>query len=256
MMNESVTTLDREGRITYANSKAAELFGSSVDDIIGTQITNYCSEECSWQFMQGIRKPQNVPITLETEISDVAGNIKDVLVSISPILDDKGEIKDIIATFSDITPLNMTEGKLRDYAEKLKQNSELKDLFIDILHHDLLNYASIIKGYAELAQSDGLDSEIITVINRNAERIIEVIENATKFSKLASIDKIRKVALDLAVVINEVVEEFKPMLSEAGMTVENRINTRLRVKANPIVKEIFWNFLSNEIKYAEGGRRW
>jgi two-component system phosphate regulon sensor histidine kinase PhoR len=253
-MNESVVTIDSEGRITYANSKAAELFGPSVDDLIGTPITNYCGEECSWQFMQGFHQPQEVPITLETRISDVNRNIKEVLVNISPIFDDKGEITGTIATFSDITQLKETDEKLRNYAKKLKQNSELKDLFIDILHHDLLNYTSIIKGYAELAQSDGLDSETITVINRNAERIIEVIENATKFSKLASIDKIRKVELNVAEIINEVLEEFKSMLSEADMTVENRISTRLSVKANPIVKEIFWNFLSNAIKYAEEGK--
>jgi hypothetical protein len=255
MMNESVITLDREGRIIYANSKAAELFGSSVDDIIGTPITNYCGEECSRQFMQAIYKPQSVPFTLETEISDVNGKIKDVLVSISPIFDDKGDITVTIATLSDITPLKRTEEKLRDYAEKLKQSNELKDLFIDILHHDLMNYASIIKGYAEQAQGDGIDSETIMAIRRNAGRIIEVIENATKFSKLASMEKIKKVEMDLAEVISDVVQEFKPMLSEAGMSVENRIDRSLPVKANPIVEEIFGNFLSNAIKYARQGQK-
>ncbi len=254
-MNESVVALDGDGRITYANSKAGELFGLGVNDLIGTPITDYCGEECSWQFMQGIHQPQEVPITIETRLSDINGNMKDVLVNISPIFDANGEISGTIATLSDITQLKETESKLREYARKLKQNSELKDLFIDILHHDLLNYASIIKGYAELSHRDRLNPEVIKIINRNAEKIIEVIENATKFSKLASMDRIKKVELDITGVINEVIEEFKPMLSEAGMTVENRMKTELPVMANPIIKEIFWNFLSNAIKYAEGGKK-
>jgi PAS domain S-box-containing protein len=252
-MNESVVTLDRDGWITYANSKAAELLGAEVEEIVGTHIENYCGEECSRQFMRGIRNPQNVPIMIETGLFDVNGNKKDVLVSISPILDRKGDVTGTIATFSDITMLKKTEEKLMDYAEKLRQNSELKDLFIDILHHDLLNYASIIKGYTELAKNDEISPEVIKIINKNAERIIEVIENATKFSKLASTDKIKRDKMNLADVIKDVIDELRPALSEAGMKVENRIDAELPVRANPVVNEIFWNFLNNAIKYAKDG---
>ncbi|WP_456474351.1 PAS domain-containing sensor histidine kinase [Candidatus Pyrohabitans sp.] len=253
-MNESVITLDRSGRITYANSRAAELFGTNSSELIGKPIVNYCSEECSWQLMQGVCNPQKVPITIETHIVDVNGEKKDVLVSISPVFDDNSEFIGTIAALTDITPLKKTEEKLRDYAEKLKQSSELKDLFIDILHHDLMNYVSIIKGHTEIAKSEGMDRETIKIVRRNADRIMEVIEDATKYSKIASMDKIEKVELDLAEVIASVVQEFGPVLSEIGMRVENRIDCTLPMKANPVIEEIFLNFLTNAIKYARGGK--
>ncbi|NOZ59864.1 MAG: PAS domain S-box protein [Euryarchaeota archaeon] len=254
-MNESVVTVDREGRISYANSKAVELLGAGKGDIVGTPISRYCAERCSREFLLGVRRPEKSPLSLETRIVDAGGRIREVLVSISPLINERGEVTGSIATMSDITRLKRTEEKLRDYAKKLKRSNELKDLFIDILHHDLLNYASIIRGHAEVALNTGMDREEVGIVKRNVERIIEVIESATKFSKLADMRRVSVVRLDLAEVIGDVLEELQPVFREAGMRVESSISRGMEVVANPIVREIFWNFLSNAAKYAREGKR-
>ncbi len=252
-MNEGVLTLDREGKITYANSKAAELLAASTPEIVGTSISVYCGGECSRQFIQGIHRP-GTPISLETCIRDAAGRTREVLVNMSPVLNNRGEITGTVATFSDITQLKNTEEMLREYAEKLKRSNELKDLFIDILHHDLLNYASIIKGYAEVGLAGGVGRKEAEIIKRNVERIVEVIENATKFSKLRDMERITKVRLDLAEVVSDVVEELQPAFNGAGMMVENSINRNMVIRASPLVREIFWNLLNNTTKYAREGK--
>jgi len=93
------------------------------------------------------------------------------------------------------------------------------------------------------------------VLKRSADKLIEIIENASTLSRLESAEELEKESLDLKEVISNVIEDTKFLFDAAGMRVENRIAGRMPLKANPVIEEVFLNLLSNAVKYDDEGEK-
>ncbi|NOZ59263.1 MAG: GAF domain-containing protein [Euryarchaeota archaeon] len=146
-------------------------------------------------------------------------------------------------------------GEVRDYAERLKRSNQLKELFIDIMQHDLLTPLSVIRGVSDLLLTEDPDNEDLQIIRKSADRVIGMIENAAKLSRLESGEKLEMRPMDLGEVVRTAVEDSRRLFESAGMVVENRVSGPLPVRADPIIVDVFLNLLSNAAKYArEGGR--
>ncbi|MEL4305244.1 sensor histidine kinase [Methanococcoides sp. LMO-2] len=142
---------------------------------------------------------------------------------------------------------------LKKYAEDLEHSNELKELFSDIMRHDLLNPAGIVKGYAELLlemEDDEKKQEMVRTIDRNNKKLIDMIENAARFAKLDTFEDIEFQEMDLALIIEGVIGNFHPNIEEKKMLVEFDHQGSYAVKANPMIEEVFSNLLSNAIKYS------
>jgi hypothetical protein len=90
-------------------------------------------------------------------------------------------------------------------------------------------------------------------IRRNAEKLEEMIDAASKYAKLESSDELDFEELDLNMVIRGVIRGFKPLLDEKRMRLRYRDGARMPVVANPVIEDVFANLLSNAIKYSPGG---
>lgn len=143
--------------------------------------------------------------------------------------------------------------KLKKYAEDLEHSNELKELFSDIMRHDLLNPAGIVKGYAELlleAEDDENKQAMIRTIDRNNKKLIDMIESAARFAKLDSFEDIEFQETDLGLVIKGVIGNFEPNIKEKKMIVEFDHEGVYPARANPMIEDVFSNLLSNAIKYS------
>jgi signal transduction histidine kinase len=166
----------------------------------------------------------------------------------TPVLDRDGNVAQVIETIREIT-------ELKKYAWELERSNRLKDLFTDIMRHDLLNPAGVVRGAAELLLDETPDREELKIIKRSVDKLISMIESASKLSKLESVEKLEKECLDLKEIIARVVEENKTLMEKAGLRVENNVRESIMVLANPVIEDIFLNFFSNAAKYAAGGRK-
>ncbi len=144
---------------------------------------------------------------------------------------------------------------IRRYSRKLEEINHIKDLFTDVLRHDLLNRASVIKMSAENLLEEDPDKPELKLLKKSGDDIIELIEGATKLSKVESVDDLETTTLDLKKVIDEVVENYRPLLEKRDMDVENKIEGPISIKANPVIEEVFTNILTNAIKYAADGEK-
>ncbi len=148
--------------------------------------------------------------------------------------------------------------KLEKLNSELKESNNLKELFIDIMRHDLLNPIGTARSFVELLLEEEHDPEKtveLQAIKRSLDKAIDLIESASKLSKLESSKGLKQEEMDLRRVIEGAVERFIPLASEAGMKIENRIAKSMPVRANRIIEEVFTNLISNAIKYAPEGRR-
>lgn len=145
---------------------------------------------------------------------------------------------------------------LKMYAVDLRMSNKFKDLFIDIMNHDLLNPVGVIQNYSELleeelTEADEHQKKYVTGIRRNAKKAIEMIESASKLSKIQSGGEEEFTRLDLAAVLSEEIEHLKPnaKLKEMTLTFSGGGNN-YPVEASPVIGQVFANLISNGIKYS------
>ncbi len=158
----------------------------------------------------------------------------------------------------DITDRKQAEESIKKYAKELEESNRMKELFIDIMHHDLLNPLTAASGYIELLQEEQMylkKNVYLEGIEKSLVRTHELIENATMYSKLRSLESIDSDAMDLKEVIGRVVENLAPLVSRAGMIIENNITHTMPISGNKMIEEVFANLISNAVKYAPKGKR-
>lgn len=155
----------------------------------------------------------------------------------------------------DITERKRIEEEILKYTKKLEDSNRMKELFMDIMHHDLMNPLATARGFTELLKEDNSNNTAsIKTIEKNLEKAIDLIESATKFSRFEGLERIDFTDMDLKEVIDGVIENLRPMAEKAGMQIENKITESMPVKANKIIEEVFSNLISNAIKYASDGK--
>jgi PAS domain S-box-containing protein len=137
--------------------------------------------------------------------------------------------------------------------EELRHSNELKDLFTDIMRHDLLNPAGNIRGFSEVLyelEEDPKKSKIIGSVQRNTNRLIDMIETAAKFAKLEATEELELKGIDIMASLRNVIEQFEQQLHDKNMILHVRADGNYPAMLNPIVEEIFANYISNAIKYS------
>lgn len=83
--------------------------------------------------------------------------------------------------------------RMKNYAVELERNIVVKDLFGDIITHDLMNPMGIIKNYAELLIEEERSEKNLAYlqsIQRNAVRVLDIIRDTGKLAKLESLEKL------------------------------------------------------------------
>lgn len=197
-----------------------------------------------------ISRHMNVPIYDDDEIVGVAG------VGNKESDYDKSDVRQMTLLMEgmwQIIQRKRASDALKEYAEELKKTNEMKDLFTDILRHDLLNPAGVIQGYTEMlidTEENEKRRELLKAIEISNKKLIEIIKNAASFAKLDTIDKLEFQHIDIALMLSEIVESFKLQICEKQMNVEGIPDTEYMANANPMMEEVLVNLFSNAIKYS------
>jgi signal transduction histidine kinase len=151
--------------------------------------------------------------------------------------------------------LTLANEKLKKHSRKLEDANRLKDLFTDIMRHDLLNPAGVVSGAADVMMESTPDNKELQIINRNIKRLIDIIDNASKLSKLESQEELEKKELDLKEVLDTVIRDNEQLFEFMGIKIVNRVKRKHMIRANPMLEDLFQNLLSNAAKHAAEGKR-
>jgi PAS domain S-box-containing protein len=264
-MEEGYFELDIAGNFTFVNEAICKLTGYSREELLGMNYKEYTSLETA-ERMYGIYttiyetgKPAKIT---DHEIIVKDGSKRFLEMSSSLIRDRSGEPIGFRGLTRDVTErkrseraIKQSEQSYKALSEKLTKTNTMKELLLDIITHDLMNPAGVISGMSEMLEDEFPDNSMAGVIRESSENLISVIKNATTLSKISMGEKIKMEVLDLAQIIKEAAPEFSLQLKESGMTCEFKLPETIRVKANPIIAEVFKNYISNAIKYSADGKR-
>jgi signal transduction histidine kinase len=146
-----------------------------------------------------------------------------------------------------------TYAKLESAYKEVKHSNKLKDLFIDIMRHDLLNPAGVTKGIAELALSEEDEpdkKEALTMIINNTNKVIDLIENASILAKIESGEDLKLKKMDLGNVLKKSAGEISHLADKKRTKIKLDAKGEFKVMANPLMIEVFSNLIDNAVKYS------
>jgi len=167
-------------------------------------------------------------------------------------------LRSVANVLAGIIERKRAEEAVRQYARDLEDANAMKDLFIDIMRHDLLNPAGSVKSAADLLLGDVTKEErveLLRVVRDQISRLIDLIGSASKYSRLKETEGIEGGRQDLNTILRATVQDFRSQLQEAGMELRYLPDGEYPAWVDPIIGEVFSNLISNAIKYASQGKR-
>ncbi len=161
---------------------------------------------------------------------------------------DEGKPTFLRGSAQDITSSKQAE-------ERLAQSDSLRELLLDIITHDLKNPAGVIYSMSELATEKMPDNKLVDVIHSTSQRLLKVLDETSVLTQATFGESIPLEKLELIKLLEEVVEEFSVRLDKADLSLEVDVPSHVFIHANPLISEVFKNYISNAIKYASSGKR-
>lgn len=145
--------------------------------------------------------------------------------------------------------------------EAERRLNRLQEDFIATVSHELLTPLGFIKGYATTLLRDDIDwdsntrQEFLTIIDDEADRLRELIENLMDSSRLqAGTLRMSFQPLRLDTFLKDMVLRAGSRNEEIQIYLDLKING-LQIQADPTrLAQVFDNLLSNAIKYAPGAQ--
>jgi PAS domain S-box-containing protein len=255
---DGVQITDTDGHIIYSNKAVEEIYGFSPEEFKGKHVNemNVDPEFASKVILPRIKETGRW--VGELMVKHKNGRGFPISLNASLVKNSKGEPIAMVGIIRDITERKLAEEAITKYSKELEESNRMKELFTDIMHHDLLNPLSISRSYVELlSEKETSPSKIadLEIIGKNLTKGMELIESATMLSKLESLERIEFEELDLKNVIKKVIENFGSLAEKSDMKIENNVTQSMPVRANKIIEVVFNNFISNAVKYAIEGKR-
>jgi signal transduction histidine kinase len=139
-----------------------------------------------------------------------------------------------------------------------KKANETKDLFTNMIAHELRAPLTAIKGYGSLLEEkiSGNEKEYATRVRESSERLIAIVNDLLDVARIQS-GKLTVTLgeVNLAPVVNEVVEELRVSAKEKGIELaENVTGSNFTVRADATrLHQALINLVSNAIKYTPAG---
>ncbi|RZL11918.1 MAG: PAS domain S-box protein [Rubrivivax sp.] len=261
-----------QGQITSWNGAAQALFGYSAEQAIGQRVDmllppDHVGEEAGIlrDLSQGIRVPPFDTVRLTRD-----GRRIDVSVTISPILDARGQIIGASKIARDVSQQRRAEAALlkaeRLEAEnrQIQEASRVKSLFLANMSHELRTPLNAIIGFADLLHSGAVPhqspkhQDFLGHIATAGRHLLQLINDVLDLSKVESGKfEFFPEAVHLPGLIGEVQEVLLTAMQRKQLSIEVDIDPAVNeLVVDPArLKQVLYNYLSNAIKFTpEGGQ--
>jgi len=192
-----------------------------------------------------------------------------------PVVDAENQVFAVGSILVDITLQKQIENDLRSARRQLQERAErldvanaelrevdrLKTEFVASVSHELRTPLTSIRGYAELLL-DGADkgdndqrNRMLVVIDRNARRLLSLIEDLLLLSKVDSKTLSPEIKpVDLVEIVEGAVVVLQPAAQAVEVTVVTKLQPPLRTEGDRSqLERVLFNLLSNAVKFSKPG---
>ncbi len=266
-VEQAVIATDLEGKIIYWNSFAERLYGWPASEALAANVIDITPaaavREQAAEIFSTLKEGKSWSGEFLVKHRD--GTEFPVMVTDSPIFDEKGELIGMVGVSVDNTSRRRTEEereKLLAREQQARAEAEdanrLKDEFLATLSHELRNPLNVVIGYAEiLRRSDGSQSHAFVVkaadtIRRNALAQAQLVSDLLDLSRL----QMGKVALNqqpvsLSTIITDAIETVRAEATVKRIALNIELDPEILViEGDPVrLGQVAWNLLNNAVKF-------
>lgn len=258
--------------ILFCNNAALTMLGLDWDDLEGKSSFTDCDiiQEDGSPFPLSAHPVSRILATKKAVANIIMGvyrrATKDrvwVLVNAEPLLDDKGEVKEVISSFSDITERKAIEEKLTGLYQSLESrafelatsNADLQR-FVYVATHDLQEPLRMVTSFTQLlkkkygTQLDEQAAEYINYAVENASRMKKLILDLLEYTQFSSNNE-EFTRTEMNTVLQNVCKHFSNEIDQ--------LQAELVIAQLPVIKaktalmeQLFEKLISNALKYRNG----
>lgn len=252
--DNSVIITNKEGLIEWVNSGFERIKGYSLPEVIG---------KTTQELFYG-------PLTNDETINLISHNISNkksysgevlkyrkdgtsiwLQVTITPILDDQGEVTRFIHVESDISERKKSEERLAEYYMYLEKANKELDKFAYVVSHDLKAPLRAISNLSSWIEEDIGDrftvdsAQHFTMLKGRIVRMESLINGILEYSRADRV-KSPNVMVDVKALINEI---FELIVQDSNVEIEIPENLPVINTERMKLQQVFLNLISNSIKY-------
>jgi PAS domain S-box-containing protein len=259
----SIIIADKNGIIEWVNESFTRNTGYSLEDIRGTSgetlRKNMKTPLGDPKFFENFKKSKEV-IKYETLNFKKNGTPIWVLTHITPIFDENGELKKLIAIDSDITERKKTEDELKLAKEYAEKSEKIKEEFLMNMSHEIRTPMNAVIGMSNLllhTNPSEKQKKYINAIRTAGDNLLNIINDILDFSKIEA-GKMDIVNDDFNIrqLIQNVIETVRFKTDEKGLELLTDIapNVPEILVGDPYrLNQILMNLVGNAIKFTQQG---
>ena len=247
-----VVVCDNHDKVIMVNNHAKKLLEVSEEDIVGSQIQQFCDSSGEFCFAEKIAEFKDTP--LEDDGAPVPFNIeidkRIIKCLISPMFTRSNSYVGYIIVLIDVT--------------KDVEMDQLRSHFISNVSHELRTPVTVLRSYIDTLFNFGNDfdfntqREFIGVMNQEIIRLNRMVNDILDFSRYESQNiRLEKSKQNIMEIIEDCVNQVQVLAKEHDLTIS--------IMKEPDLPEIYlnvdsisralMNIVSNAIKYSPDGKR-
>lgn len=260
----SVIIFDKEGKVEWVNQGFIKLTGYTLEEFKNQSIKVLRKDDDSGLLQQKqklrIILKNKKPVTYENINYTKEGKPYWVLSTLTPVLNDNGEVQNIIAIDADISELKNTQKLLAEAIEKAEEATRLKQKFLANMSHEIRTPMNAIIGFSDMLIEGELkkqEREYVSAIKMAGENLLAIINDILDISKIeAGMMTFEEHAFSVKKVIKMISSIFKPKAKEKGLEliIENDENIPGSLLGDPTrLTQIITNLIGNSIKFTSKG---
>lgn len=258
----SVVIFNRERQIEYANHAFGAVSGYPISELIGAEIAALNCQLNEPEIRLAIDEAIAFNRTWKGDFSNTSkdGWFTWASASVSPVVDERGEIFNFVFVAEDITERRRVSEELRRAKEAAEAANRAKSEFLANMSHEIRTPMNAITGLTHLVMQTELDDQqagYVSKIQSSAQGLLRVINDILDFSRVEA-GKLIIESVDFN--LDQVLENLSALISlkaqEKGLEL---LFSRAHTVPSSLVGDpsrllqVLTNLANNAIKFTEKG---
>lgn len=256
----AIFMLDPEGRIVSWNAGAQRILGYEEPEIIGQPFeTIFVPEDIQRKRPEYELQTARDSGRAEDERWHLRKDGSRLWASgvVTPLLDERGNLRGFAKILRDITERKRTE-------EQLTEANQRKDEFLAMLAHELRNPLAPIQNVVQIFKLEATGKkhiqEATAMVERSLGRIVRIVDDLLDVSRITKGKiELRKERLPLQTAVQQAIESVQALIASRKHELSVLMPPEeVWLEADPVrIDQIITNLLTNAAKYTEpGGKIW
>lgn len=255
----SIVITNIDGIIEYVNPKFTEVTGYEFDEVVGKNPNILKTEHTT---SEDYKEMWETITSGKTWRGEFLNKRKDgshywELASLSPIIDDKGNIIKYLAVKEDITERKKTEVALINSEKKLSKANATKNMFFSIIAHDLKgpvgNISQVLdlfkENFNDISNDEKLD--YLNILSSLSTKTNKLLEDLLLWARIQmNTIEITFEEVNLKTLISNSVELISEKAKEKDIKIISKVDNILINTNESSLKTVIRNLLSNAIKFS------